>query len=209
MTSASSMTFILVKVVVGATAADEQSAVDLTSTVAATLTTTATRTTTSSIVTTIIAAAVVAAATTTTAAEKEATAAKRTPAIITMLHGTYFWPLSVPGYEDVTRSEWEEMLENVPLYDPAQAEIAAILTNRFFFPDDPADLMDDDDDSAANGTHSPIWKGPKYPRTPQQQEDYDRQMQSVRTVEKLVSLRALLPIVRPKDIRRTFVSHKI
>ncbi len=132
------------------------------------------------------------------------------------LSPTLFALYPVPGFEDVTWEDWEEMLDNVQLTDMDQAQIAAILTQRFLFPEDAGEEFgqdlteeegdDDDDDDEEGSRPSSSFPWSSFPRTPKELRDYVRQLSALRTVSKLITLRALLPIVRPKDIRRAFVS---
>ncbi len=85
----------------------------------------------------------------------------------------------------------------MPLYDQGQAEKASEITYEKFF--------NENNDNEGEIPNKLRFKS-HFPRTKQQEEDYQQQMLAVTVVRRLLGAQSLRPIARPKDIRREFVS---
>jgi hypothetical protein len=86
------------------------------------------------------------------------------------------------------------LLSRVQLSDPTQAETAAVIT---------ANVL-----KTANGNSASIASSNTsmpYPRTEQQQADYERQWLEFAAATKLLTLKGVLPLQRPPLLRRSFV----
>lgn len=127
----------------------------------------------------------------------------------------------MPGFDGISDEEWLNVLDHVRLDVPEQLEAAGEITYRLYGSrsdemsyDQLLNFIKENEEekmnalkNATNQTSSYHHINQKFSRSPEQQISYDRQRLASMTVEKLLMSRGS-PFVRPKDLRRVFVSKK-
>ena len=121
----------------------------------------------------------------------------------------YFTAGYDPQFEGLTLDKWAEMLDRVELHDPGQMEIAGIVSAQFSQQAkelanviSPLTSSIDESDNVQVVTDlesSSAGKSDKiYPRTDQEQEDFDRAQLSYESAKKLLNFDGLRTIERPR-----------
>jgi hypothetical protein len=102
------------------------------------------------------------------------------------------------------------MLDQIRLDDPMQAEVAAAITDRFFAagPEVAACGNCSGNDSGLIKITDAELSNMKIARTQEEYKDFINMKLKIDTSEKLISLRGVRKWTRPRDLRKTFVSHK-
>ncbi len=97
------------------------------------------------------------------------------------------------------------MMGQMELNNPGQAEVAAYVNGKFGTAgeeDEEGDVGDDGGETPSDGLNA----NSGFPRTPQQQRDYDRQIKAYRVNAKLLNTQAVEKLERPKYLSRRLVS---
>ena len=114
---------------------------------------------------------------------------------------------AVPSFEGVTSDEWFSMIDRVELEIPSQAEMAAYVTARYIDTDN--GTASDDDGEGINSTDTGHGSGTfrlrKFPRTDQQQIEYERQIELYNLNVKLLNTAAVELSSKPKYLVRRLV----
>lgn len=116
--------------------------------------------------------------------------------------------IAVDQFEGVSQSEWFKLLDQVELDNPAQAEVAAYVSAKYANADSEEDFGNgttDGNNSTGLNDGDPAF-GDGFPRTEQQQIDYERQMIAYNVNVKLLSTAAVKQLERPKYLSRRLVS---
>ncbi len=102
----------------------------------------------------------------------------------------------------MTQAEWFAKLDTVELENPGQAESAAYITAKF---------ASGAGEVGGNGTGNAttlvaVWCNRRFPRTPEEQENCDRQMTLYKIHAKLLNTAAVPHLERAKYLARRLVS---
>ena len=108
--------------------------------------------------------------------------------------------------------QWADMLDKVELHDPSQMEIAGVVSAQFSSQEkelaaaknglelEVNNVKDIDLDSSSAGN-----SGKKYPRTPLEQKDYDREELAYDAARKLLNFDGLKNIEKPRYLVKRWV----
>lgn len=112
----------------------------------------------------------------------------------------YFTAGYDPQFQDLTLEKWTEMLDRVELNDPGQLQIAGLISSQFADQQKQlaAKILGGDDSVVVDFDDDSLNSGKIFPRTVEEQKDYDRIELDYTSAKKLLSLAGMRELEKPR-----------